>query len=107
MEFKESSQDYGYYLKLEAEYGNEVSVEFSYNDPSPEAVYINDREFEPLDDRLFGMFVLSGGEYVRISDIVNEAESAYQPIYEEIQQEIASEKAMERELSSPYMTGRI
>jgi hypothetical protein len=90
--------------------GSLVSVMFE--NASPAYVDIDGHEFDASDDVLNILsvsFTKSSleNEYVAVLDIVRQAAKQIDGIRDEYLAEQREELAMERELSSPYMTGRI
>lgn len=98
-------------LTLEA-YKADVEVFFYSGDVSH--IHIDEREFMPTEDLLYGVFVqirpkniFEPATFHSLQEILSEAESQYPGIMREIEDEERSYGAMERELSSPEATGRI
>lgn len=85
-----------------------VEIEFLY-DKGDEAthVYIDGDEFPLTSDTLYGLFVAIGDQFISIIDPSRKADEEFPEIKEEIEQEARDEEDMRRELSSPYLTGRI
>lgn len=90
-----------------------VNVQVWFEDGVADLIYLNDEEFIDIDADLFnGLYVMVGSDPLTrkqtiIRDIIAQAIEQYDDIMDEVREELANEEAMYRELSSPYLTGRI
>lgn len=64
-------------------------------------------ECVPSDEGTHGIFYAIDGKIVSVQDIFVAANEQYDALRAEYEQAAACEDAMARELSSPYLTGRI
>lgn len=64
-------------------------------------------EFERSSEALHGLFVCIGGKFYTLEQVCLEASVQYEDCKAEYEQEGREAADMERELSSPYLTGRI
>lgn len=112
MNFKaEKTADNELKLTFEA-YKNEVTVWVEGGDASLVAMGGNRPsyvEYSPLDDDLYGIYVLDRNRirHHSLNEIMLQAERQYDGLMGEIEAEERAEEAMARELASPYLTGRV
>lgn len=106
MQFKHKESKHGADM-LAIKSNQHVEVEFLFKDESATHVYINGEEFSMAAEMLYGLFVAIGDEMVSLLDLGRKAEEEYPAIMREVAQEDSEAADMERELSSPYLTGRI
>ena len=102
--YKESPSGYD---MLSIKTDQHIDIEILFDKQEPDQVYIDGLDYSVLDDTLHGLFVVIDQKFVPVTDLIYEASQAYGPIIEEIRKEQRAEDAMIRELSSPYLTGRV
>lgn len=92
---------------------NDIEVAFYFEQDgdslqeSPDTVMVGDYELDCADAVLSGLFVYIGKEVVSLKALAAQAAADWPDIREEIEQDGREAADMERELSSPYLTGRI
>lgn len=84
-----------------------VDIEILFESGDATHVYLDGDEFSLLSDTLYGVFVVIGGQFINLVDLGRKAADAYDGIMDEVRAEQKAEDDMARELSSPYLTGRI
>lgn len=84
-----------------------IEVEYLFESESVTEVYIDGYDFPITSDTLYGLFVGIGDQVINLVELGHKADAAYPAIMREVAQEAREAADMERELSSPYLTGRI
>lgn len=102
--YKESNSGYDM-LTLKTD--QHVEVEYLFDNGDATHVYLDGDEFPLTSDTLHGVFVVVKGEFISLIALGHKASEDYPQIMKEIAQEAREDEAMARELSSPYLTGRI
>lgn len=104
------NHDYDY-LTLHA---YKVDVKIWFKNGGPSHIEIDECEFYPKSDVLYGVFVqvrkpnsLEPPALHSLQDVMDEAERQYEDIVAETEEEAREEQALADELSSVYLTGRI
>lgn len=92
-------------LEVKTDTGAEIEIKFNSGECSH--LYIDEYEYDAADDILKNIFIKFEGQFYTILGVMQRAIDEYDDICDETRQEEEDEYAMERELSSPYMTGRI
>lgn len=96
----------GHALKMKSDNGSTLEVCFDCGEPSL-VVLDDDFEFEPLDDRLYGIFLKIKDNFHSLHNIMQHAYSQFDDILEEVQREAREEAENAAFLSCPGKTGRI
>lgn len=86
---------------------NKVEVQFFFDAGDVDFIEVDGVDFEANSDSLYGLFVIVNGSFLSLNALVLLAEKEMPGILEEIRKEIREEEEHARELSSPYLTGRI
>lgn len=92
-------------LEVKTDTGAEITIHFE--NSSVECINIDGYEYDATDDVLKSLFVKVDGQFYTLLGVSQKAGIDYEDICEETRQEMEEEDAMRRELSSPYLTGRI
>jgi folylpolyglutamate synthase/dihydropteroate synthase len=86
-------------------------IEILFKDLDATHFYINDIEYDVNTDQYKGLYVSFGNglEVVTlpVANVIQQANAQIEGFAAEVEQSQRDEEAMSRELSSPYMTGRI
>lgn len=87
---------------------DKAAVQMTFNCGSLWSTLVMDEEineYSPLARIVY--LDVGGGEYQSLAAIIREAKLQYDNIMNEINEAREDEKAMDKELSSPYLTGRV
>lgn len=84
-----------------------IDIEILFENGDATHIYLDGDEFSLLSDTLYGVFVVIAGNFINLVDLGRKAGEEYDGIMKEVRAEQKAEDDMARELSSPYLTGRI
>lgn len=84
-----------------------ISVRVLFENGKATYIYADNNEFNLVGDTVFGLFVGIGDKVVSLIEVALEAANQFADIKAEVEEKELEAAAIERELSSPYLTGRI
>jgi hypothetical protein len=95
---------FGFGHKLTATTDDNTTVSVFFDGLDVSHLEISGEEYT-VSSGIDGIYVRCG-RFISVHDLVTEAKSQIEGIVDEIQTDLLNEERMERELSSPYLTGR-